>query len=77
MSVWLTVDDLSRKLNCSSQYVRYLISGRRRIYSNRTTMDMPKIPESFVRVAYYGESKKRIKYFIHSAILQILIDRKQ
>lgn len=76
MSVWLTVDDLSNKLNCSEQYVRYLISGRKRKYSNRVKLDMPKIPENLIKVTYYGESKKRIKYFVHSTVLQVLNNQK-
>jgi hypothetical protein len=62
MSLWLTVPEVANKLNCSTQYVRYLISGRTRKYPNRIKQDSPVIPYNAINVIRYGN---KIKYYIH------------
>jgi len=69
MNIWLTVKEVSTELECSEQYVRYLIVGRTRKYGDRTRKESPKIDERYMRVIRNG---RRIKYLIHSSILEKL-----
>ena len=62
MNIWLTVPEVANKLNCSTQYVRYLVSGRTRKYSNRIRKEFPIIPDTAINVVRYGN---KIKYYIH------------
>jgi hypothetical protein len=78
MNLWLTVQDLAKELKCSEQYIRYLISGRNRKYTNEVTKtlrikkDLPKINPSMIRCERIGFSEKRIKYYIHNSVLSLL-----
>lgn len=67
---WLTVKEASEILNCSVQYVRYLIAGRNRIYPNRTKTNDGIIPKSLVK---FGGTIKKPKYLIHEFAINNLI----
>ncbi len=73
MSVWLSVQQVASELKCSQQYVRYLISGRKRIYPNRVVLEKPRFNENEVEVVFNG---KRVKYNIHNSAMRKLINIK-
>jgi hypothetical protein len=66
---WLTVKEASEILNCSVQYVRYLIAGRNRKYPNRIKTDDGVIPKSLIKI---DGTPKKPKYLIHEFAVQTL-----
>lgn len=74
---WMTVQEMAYKLDCTAQYVRYLISGRNRKYENRVKKDLPKIPQNLIKVTYYGKNRDRVKYSIHNSVIQLIRNSKK